>query len=135
MAFNQKNVQREGFRKSKFFYNHDVSSTYEFGECQPILCHLCATGQESHHIKMNSIVRMSPLVFPTFGRVVHKVTHHFVPFSQLWQHWENALSDVDTSVTRIDSGNIKEQSYLPTRFPSVQLSVLMQSQEYPKNYL
>ena len=126
MAFNQKTVQKEGFKKSRFFYNHDVSSTYEFGECQPLLCHLCATGQESHNIKMNSIVRMSPLVFPTFGRVMHKVTHHFVPFSQLWQHWQNALSDVDTTVERVDTGSIVERSVLPTRFPSVSLDSLMQ---------
>lgn len=126
MSFNQKNVQKEGFKKSKFFFNHDVSSTYEFGECQPILCHLCATGQESHSIRMNSIVRMSPLVFPTFGRVIHKVTHHFVPFSSLWQHWQNALSDIPTTVDRVNDGVMEEYTNLPTRFPSLELSVLMQ---------
>lgn len=126
MAFNQKNVQKEGFKKSRFNYNHDVSSTYEFGECQPLLCHLCATGNESHNIRMNSIVRMSPLVFPTFGRVIHKVTHHFVPLSQLWQHWQNFLTDIDTTVERVDSSVITERSTLVSRIPSISLDCLMQ---------
>ena len=124
--FENKNVQKEGFKKSKFFFNHDVSSTYEFGECQPLLCHLCATGQESHSIHMNSIVRMSPLVFPTFGRVVHKVTHHFVPFDHLWKNWKNVLSDVETTSQRVNSTDIEEFTSLPTKFPSISLDCLMQ---------
>lgn len=125
MGFQKKQVETISFKKSRFDFSHDVTSSFEFGECQPILCRLCATEHEKHNINIGSIVRLMPLQFPTFGRVMQRITTHFVPFSHLFRNWKNFLSDIPTQKVSISGGNYSELTTIPYGFPSVQTNTLM----------
>lgn len=77
--------------KARFNLSHDVNSTYHFGEVQPIICKQMMP-EESDDISISSMVRLAPMVAPTFGRIKHKEWHHFVPMSDLWPHFGNFLA-------------------------------------------
>lgn len=125
MGFQKKNVETVDFKKSRFDFSHDYSTTAEFGEVQPSLCRLVATQDEHHSIKFGSVLRMSPLNVPVFGRVIMRYTTHFVPFSQIYPKWENVFSDVPTQFVNVGDSGYYETASIPRVLPSVSLKALM----------
>lgn len=78
--------------KSRFNLSHDVNSTYQFGEVQPVLFRDMIAG-EKDVVDIESMVRLAPMVAPTFGRIKHKEWHHFIPMKDLFPHYGNFLSE------------------------------------------
>lgn len=83
-------------KKSRFNYDHDVASTYGFGEVQPVMIRPCVQGQETHVWKVNSMVRLSPMAVATFGRIDYRITNHFVPFEDILPSWKQILGNQST---------------------------------------
>lgn len=122
-------VQKSGEGKSKFNFSHDVSSTYGFGEIQPLMVRPCVTGNETHNWTIDSLVRLSPLAVSTFGRVQYKLSNHFVPFDEICPSWKNILSNVPESYFNDNTGT----SSIPYKFPTVSqtfLQVLLSTYPY-----
>lgn len=78
--------------KARFNLSHDVNSTYQFGEVQPVVCRQMIP-QEKDVVQINSLVRLAPMVAPTFGRIKHKEWHYFVPFTDLFPHFGNFFAE------------------------------------------
>lgn len=98
-------------KKARFNLSHDVNSTYQFGEVQPVLFRDMISG-EKDVVDIESMVRLAPMVAPTFGRIVHKEWHHFIPFTDLFPHYGNFLA---------------QNSYrgqVPAKLPAMSLGIL-----------
>ena len=95
---------------SKKSLSFDSSSTYMFGEVQPIMC----TELESNSkisANVNSLVRLGVLNCPTFGRIKYKLKGRFVPIADIYRPFENLLSQ-----QMFNSG---DKAYIPHDVPQV----------------
>lgn len=100
---------------SKLNLSHDSNFTAQFGRvgCATIL--ECLPKSKTT-IKVNSLLRMAPMVVPTTTRIRYEVFHRFVPFSDLYEPYENLLSG--------NSYGTAVKSYLPTSVPLINSSSL-----------
>lgn len=81
----------DGRRKSHFNLSHDVSTTCGFGEVQPILYrHL--RPNESFNVDFSSLIRLAPMVAPTWSRLYFKHWTQFVPMSDIFPNYASLLS-------------------------------------------
>lgn len=95
--------------------NCDSSSTYLFGEVQPILCMECEPNS-SVHAFLRTIARVGVLNAPTFGRMQYEVRSRFVPIADIYRPFENLLSGQTYSTG--------DQSYIPSAVPRVSIGIL-----------
>ena len=81
----------DGRKKSHFNLSHDVSTTCGFGEVQPILYrHL--RPNESFNVDFSSLIRLAPMVAPTWSRLYFKHWTQFVPMSDIFPNYASLLS-------------------------------------------
>lgn len=73
--------------KNHFPLPIDCNTTADWGFVQP-LCKVALIPKSDINIKLNSLVRLSSMNVPTFGRVEYRTYHRFVPCSDLWQPFE-----------------------------------------------
>lgn len=103
-------------RRSKVDLGFDNSTTASFGHCQPILCKEMVPNS-TFDVEVDSLVRLSPLVKPTFGRVKYKVWHNFIPLADIYKPFESMLSQMPfTTAAGVE--------YIPTSVPQIEISQL-----------
>lgn len=103
-------------RRSEVNLGFDNSTTATFGHCQPLMCKEMVPDSQ-YEVEVDSLVRLSPLVRPTFGRVKYKVWHNFVPLADLYKPFESMLSQTPyTTAAGVE--------YIPTAVPQIELSEL-----------
>ena len=107
-------------KKSKFVYDHDNNTSFNFGEVQPILFHRSQTGNETHTFNLTSVIRMTDLACSTFGRADLKYSCHFVPYDDVFPNWDKVLSSVPDSFfdSRAPFGEV------PNSFPTITVQTL-----------
>lgn len=121
--FSKKTVQKQGIvKKSKFDLSHDFSTSFNWGEVQPLMCRLLPTAS-SNTINMANVIRLSAMNVPTFGRVAFKQSWHFVPMADIFPNYVNLLSGVPQAQT-ISSSTV-DGVILNTEFPTITPSLLM----------
>lgn len=103
-------------KRAKADLGYDVTTTTSFGHCQPIMCKEMVPNTE-YKVEVDSLVRLSPLVKPTFGRMKYKIWHSFVPIADLYRPFENMLSQTPFT-------NVSGTEYIPTSVPDIKLSTL-----------
>ena len=64
--------------------SHDVSTTSDFGFLQPILCREIQGKGSKVTIRPAQLVRMMPMVLPTFGRITLNTYNVFVPIESVY---------------------------------------------------
>ena len=85
MGLQIKNTDKfENSKREYFNFNEDVEGTLQFGEVVPLQVTPIEVGDEKHHFKFNTVLRMSPLINPVFGRIMYKVTHHFISLREVF---------------------------------------------------
>lgn len=89
---------------------HDFSTTSDFGFCQPCLCREM-NAQDTASVRFGQIVRLNPLVVPTFGEVKLKTYSSFVKTADLYHGFESLLTG--------ESYNGAIRSYVPTVTPCI----------------
>ena len=110
-AFNKIVIDTDKDKKSKFGLAHDVNTTASIGDTQPICCRLLVPKSKTT-LSSRHIIRLAPMVSPTYGRLKAKYWNHFVGMSELLPRSFPAL----LSKSRIATGNANT-------FPSVPLDV------------
>lgn len=100
---------------ARFNLSHDVSTTFGFGEVSPIFCkHMDA------HSKLvmssENLVRLAPMLRPTFGRISLQTWSRFVPMTDIMPCYAEFLTK-----TRFNYGNA---TYTPVRIPAISLGLL-----------
>ena len=76
-------VPKSGFKRSRFNWSHDVNTTYNWGEIQPTQCKLVVPNSKTTMSKQD-LIRLAPMVAPTFGRVKYKTFSQFVALSEVF---------------------------------------------------
>lgn len=120
-----KNVQKLGQKKENFVYNVDNETTARFGEVNPLCFSPVEVGNETHRFSFNTVVRLAPLVNPVFGRIMYKVTHHFVSLRELFPKYESVLSELPKgSLSALSNGTNDSISSVAYAFPQITLNAL-----------
>ena len=108
-------VPKSGFKRSRFNWSHDVNTTFSWGEIQPTQCKLLIPGSKTT-MSTQSLIRLAPMVAPTFGRVKYKTYNQFVNISEIFPNFDAMMAQEPKSTgygTRV-----------PQSIPYVKLGVL-----------
>lgn len=89
-------VPRSGFKRSRFNWSHDVNTTLNWGEIQPSMCKLLVPGSKTT-LQTQDLVRLAPMVAPTFGRVKFKTYSQFVGMSDIFPNWSAMMAQEPVS--------------------------------------
>lgn len=92
----------------------DCHTTANIGFCQPTMARLLIPN--SHiEVKNKTLVRMSPLINPTAGRLSQRDYYTFTPMSQIYEPWGQFLKGAN-----YNSGN--GASFIPSVLPKFKMS-------------
>lgn len=94
---------------------HDVSTTSDYGFLQPLGCRLLSPG-EKVTCRVGEVVRLNPVVKPTFGTIDVKTYHFRVLLADIWHPFESFLSG-QTYGTSV-------KSYIATQVPTINCACL-----------
>lgn len=106
-----------GADRSRNHFNlaHDINTTCGFGEIQPILGRLTPADTKTT-IDFKSLVRLAPMIAPTFGRMRFKTWTQFIPCSDVSKNFDAMMSQ--TNVTR------PAGTFVPQKMAFMPLNVL-----------
>lgn len=93
----------------------DSSSTYQFGEVQPVLC-MEMEAESSVETFLRSQVRLGVLNVPTFGRMLYNVDARFIPMVDVYRPFEELISQQTFSTG--------DKTYVPTSVPVISVASL-----------
>lgn len=107
-AFSKINIDSGNAKKEKFGLSHSVNTTASFGECQPAQVRLLVPNSKTV-AGVESLVRLSPMVAPTFGDMRLKTWHHFVGMSDLLRSFSKFITQEPYGAV----GQVRKQLSLP----------------------
>ena len=84
-------IPKSGFKRSKFDWSHDVNTTFSWGEIQPTQCRMLVPGSKTT-LHTQSLLRLAPMVAPTFGRVKYKTFNQFVSLEEIFPNFAPLMS-------------------------------------------
>lgn len=120
MAISNVVIEKENQRKpAKFVLDHDVNTTYAWGEIQPLQCQCIPLAGTKSSFKISNTVRMFPLVSPTYGTVAYKHYHHFVSFDDIFPKWREMFSDVQTSMIQSSNTTAEGTEWATTKVVNI----------------
>lgn len=108
-------IHRNSPRKTKRNLSHEVSTTADFGFCQPIVCREMVP-QDSFRLRLGQIVRLQPMPVPTFGSIQVKNYTAFVPFADIFHPYESLLAGQTYAGA--------SSRYIPISVPKIRLNTL-----------
>lgn len=122
---NVQNVTAEKaiIKSSHFNLNHDNNTTYSWGEVQPLLGKMMLP-DSTINLKDEQLIRVAPMVVPTFGRVRIKNIVHFVPCAEIYPNWDAMLAQTKVSRTALSGGQPSASVYIPKNVPYVKNNLL-----------
>ena len=109
-------VPKSGFRRSRFNWSHDVNTTFSWGEVQPTQCKLLIPGSKTTMSAQN-LIRLAPMVAPTFGRVKYKTFNQFVAMEEVFPNFAELMAQ--EPVYRVTGG-----AKVPQSLPYTKLGLL-----------
>lgn len=77
--------------KSRFNLPFDVNTTFSWGEIQPLVSRIMYPG-DKNSIDISSLVRLAPLVRPTFGRIKYKTWSQFVDMEDIFPEFPGFMA-------------------------------------------
>lgn len=84
-------IQKSGYKRAKFNWSHDVNTTFSWGEIQPTQCRMLVPGSKTT-LKTQSLLRLAPMVAPTFGRVKYKTFNQFVSLEEVFPNFSPMMA-------------------------------------------
>lgn len=91
-------VNKSGFKRSRFNWTHDVNTTFNWGEIQPTQCKLLIPNSKTT-MSAQSLIRLAPMVAPTFGRVKYKTFNQFVALSEIFPNFDAMMAQEPKSTS------------------------------------
>ena len=117
-SFSNITIDSGNAKRERFPLTHSVNTTASFGETQPACVRLLVPNSKTVG-GCDSLVRLAPMVAPTFGDMRLKVWHHFVGMSDLLRSFSKFMAQQPYGVV----DGVRKQEYLP-RLPLRVLSCL-----------
>lgn len=110
-------IPKSGYKRSRFNWSHDVNTTFSWGEIQPTQCKMLIPGSKTT-MQAQNLIRLAPMVAPTFGRVKYKTFNQFVGMSEIFPNFDAMMAQ--EPITR--RGGTK----VPQEVPWISLGLLSQ---------
>lgn len=104
-----------GRRRSRFNWTHDVNTTFAWGEIQPTQCKLLVPNSNTT-FSAQSLIRLAPMVAPTFGRVKYKTYNQFVPLADVFPNFDALMAQEPVSTA--------DSTQVPYYIPRIPLGLL-----------
>lgn len=106
-----------GFNKKRYTrdMSYDNNTTFSFGDVQPLYSQFLLPNSDIN-VSSKSFVRLSPLKWPTFGRLHLELVSRFVPVSEVFAPFESLLSNMPYS-----HGGV---NFIPSSLPFVNGNIL-----------
>ena len=84
---------KDGSKRKKFLHDlsHDVSTTADFGFCQPLMSREI-NAQDTVNLSIPQFVRLGVVVKPTFGRIHLRTYNKFVPVESVYEPWGSFMA-------------------------------------------
>lgn len=108
-------VNKSGYKRSRFNWTHDVNTTFNWGEIQPTQCKMLIPNSKTT-MKAQNLIRLAPMVAPTFGRVKYKTFNQFVAISEIFPNFDALMSQEPKSTS--------VKTKVPKAIPTVSLAKL-----------
>ena len=89
---------KSGFNRSRFNWSHDVNTTFGWGEIQPTQCKLIVPNSKTM-LSTQELIRLAPMVDPTFGRIKFKTFNQFVPIADLFGNYDAMMAQEPVSTS------------------------------------
>lgn len=118
-AFNKITIDSANRDKNLFGLAHDVNTTASIGDVQPLLCRLLVA-KSNTSLSCRHLIRLDPMVAPTYGRLKAKCWNHFVGLSDLLPRSSKAL----LAKAPIAKGSVSSVPGVPSDVPNMPLSDL-----------
>lgn len=110
-------VKKSGYKRSRFNWAHDVNTTYSWGEIQPTMCKMVVPNSKTT-IQTQQLIRLAPMVAPTFGRVKVKNYSQFVPMAEVFPNFDAMMAQEPKST--------ENGTKVPAAIPYITLGLLSQ---------
>lgn len=106
-----------GFNKKRYTrdMSFDNNTTFSFGDVQPLYSQFLLPNSDIN-VSTKSFVRLSPLKWPTFGRLHLELVSRFVPVSEVFAPFESLLSNIPYS-----HGGV---NFIPSSLPVINANIL-----------
>lgn len=106
-----------GFNKKRYTrdMSYDNNTTFSFGDVQPLYSQFLLPNSDIN-VSTKSFVRLSPLKWPTFGRLHLELVSRFVPVSEVFAPFESLLSNIPFS-----HGGV---NFIPSSLPYINGNIL-----------
>lgn len=106
-----------GFNKKRYTrdMSFDNNTTFSFGDVQPLYSQFLLPNSDIN-VSSKSFVRLSPLKWPTFGRLHLELVSRFVPVSEVFAPFESLLSNIPYS-----HGGV---NFIPSSLPVINANIL-----------
>ena len=88
---NKIKISKSGYKRSRFNWNHDVNTTFSWGEIQPTQCKMLIPGSKTT-MSSQALIRLAPMVAPTFGRVKYKTYNQFVSIAEVMPNFDAMMA-------------------------------------------
>lgn len=108
-------IPKSGYKRSKFNWSHDVNTTFAWGEIQPTQCKMLIPGSKTT-MSTQSLIRLAPMVVPTFGRVKYKTYNQFVSMAEIMPNFDAMMAQEPVSTSY--------GTQVPKEVPTVALGVM-----------
>ena len=119
--FNKITIDSANAKKEKFPWSRNFFTTCSFGECQPI--QVKKTVANSKIVcGTDALVRLAPMVAPTYGDIKLKIWHNFVGMSDLIRSYTKFLSDQPDATT---NGVVKQKFKPKMKLSEISTMVLI----------
>ena len=96
--------------------SYDVNTTFGFGEIQPIMSQFMLPDSDIN-VDINQLVRLTPLIVPSFARVNLHTVSRFVPITEVFPAFESFLSNMPYVSSDVN--------YVPNSLPLVDANFMM----------
>lgn len=106
-----------GFNKKRYTrdMSFDNNTTFSFGDVQPLYSQFLLPNSDIN-VSTKSFVRLSPLKWPTFGRLHLELVSRFVPVSEVFAPFESLLSNIPYSHSGVN--------FIPSSLPFINGNIL-----------
>lgn len=106
---------KEQGKRNVFDLTHDVTTTADWGEVQPLMCREMVPGTDMT-VQIDNFVRLNPMPLPVMGRASYRTYHTFVPIQEIWDAFESFMSK-----TAFNHGDV---AYVPKNVPYINQTAL-----------
>lgn len=106
-----------GFNKKRYTrdMSFDNNTTFSFGDVQPLYSQFLLPDSDIN-VSAKSFVRLSPLKWPSFGRLHLELVSRFVPVSEVFAPFESLLSNIPYSHDGVN--------FIPSSLPFINGNIL-----------